>query len=64
MKTITRIVRLLKRFNLIDSAKSGYRKKPKFVKFLRRFVKDADAKGFFEEAPDAADKVEKEEEND
>jgi len=36
---LKKIVKLLKRFNLIDSNKNGYIKKPKFNKFLRRFLK-------------------------
>jgi 5S rRNA maturation endonuclease (ribonuclease M5) len=38
--TIKKIIKLLKRFNLIDSGKSGYYKKPKFNKFLRRFLRE------------------------
>ena len=37
METVKRAVRLLKRFNLLDSTRDGYLKKPKFNKFLRRF---------------------------
>jgi hypothetical protein len=33
------MVRLLKRFNLLDTTRDGYVKKPKFNKFLRRFVR-------------------------
>ena len=40
VETVKRTVRLLKRFNLIDSTRDGYVKKPKFNKFLRRFVKE------------------------
>jgi len=39
MDPIKKVIRLLKRFNLIDSTKNGYIKKPKFNKFLRRFLK-------------------------
>ena len=35
--TVKRAVRLLKRFNLLDTSRDGYVKKPKFNKFLRRF---------------------------
>lgn len=35
--TVKRAVRLLKRFNLLDTTRDGYVKKPKFNKFLRRF---------------------------
>jgi hypothetical protein len=38
--TVKRAIKILKRFNLIDSTKDGYVKKPKFNKFLRRFVKE------------------------
>ncbi len=38
--TVGRTVRFLKAFNLIDSTREGYVKKPKFNKFLRRFLKD------------------------
>ncbi len=37
--TVKRAVRLLKRFNLLDTTRDGYVKKPKFNKFLRRFIK-------------------------
>jgi len=36
--TVRRAVRLLKRFNLIDTTRDGYVKKPKCNKFLRRFI--------------------------
>jgi hypothetical protein len=36
---IRKVIKLLKRFNLIDSGRNGYTKKPKFNKFLRRFLK-------------------------
>lgn len=35
--TVKRVVRLLKRFNLLDTTRDGYVKKPKFNKFLRSF---------------------------
>ena len=38
LETVKRGVQLLKRFNLLDSAKDGYVKKPKFNRFLRRFL--------------------------
>jgi len=41
-------VRLLKRFNLLDTTRDGYVKKPKFNKFLRRFSRQH--KDFFSEA--------------
>jgi len=49
--TVKRAVKLLKRFNLIDSFKEGYVKKPRFNKFLRRF--SAEESGFFETVPGA-----------
>lgn len=36
---LKRTVRLLKKYSLIDSGRDGYRKTPKFNKFLRRFLK-------------------------
>jgi 5S rRNA maturation endonuclease (ribonuclease M5) len=39
LETVKRTVRLLKRFNLLDTTRDGYVKKPKFNKFLRRFVR-------------------------
>jgi hypothetical protein len=36
---VKRAIQLFKRYNLIDSSRSGYTKKPKFNKFLRRFTK-------------------------
>ena len=36
---ISKVVKVLKRFNLIDSSRDGYVKKPKFNKFIRRFLK-------------------------
>lgn len=39
VETVSRIVRLLKRFTLIETTPQGYMKKPKFNKFLRRFVR-------------------------
>lgn len=39
LETVKRAVRLLKRFNLLDTSRDGYVKKPKFNKFLRRFVR-------------------------
>ena len=38
LETVNRGVKLLKRFNLLDSTKDGYVKKPKFNRFLRRFL--------------------------
>jgi len=35
--TVSRIISFLRKFNLIDSSKTGYEKKPKFNMFLRRF---------------------------
>ncbi len=46
--TVKRAVRLLKRFNLLDTTRDGYVKKPKFNKFLRRFSRQH--KDFFTEA--------------
>jgi hypothetical protein len=37
VESVKRVVRLLKRFNLLDTTRDGYVKKPKFNKFLRRF---------------------------
>lgn len=34
------IIRFLKSYNLLDSTKRGYAKKPKFIKFLRRFLRE------------------------
>jgi predicted PolB exonuclease-like 3'-5' exonuclease len=48
VETVKRTIRFLKRFNLIDSTRDGYEKKPKFNKFLRRFVKKQP--DFFSEA--------------
>jgi 5S rRNA maturation endonuclease (ribonuclease M5) len=39
LETVKRTVRLLKRFNLLDTTRDGYVKKPKFNKFLRRLVR-------------------------
>lgn len=38
-ETIKDIVKLLKKYNLLDSNRHGYFKKPKFNKFLRRFLR-------------------------
>ena len=46
--TVKRVIRLLKRFNLIDTTRDGYVKKPKFNKFLRRFSREH--REFFEDA--------------
>jgi len=40
VETVKRTIQLLKRFNLIESTRDGYLKKPKFNKFLRRFSKE------------------------
>ena len=48
VETVKRAVRLLKRFNLLDTTRDGYVKKPKFNKFLRRFSRQH--KDFFSEA--------------
>ena len=40
IETVKRLVRMLKRFNLSDTTRDGYVKKPKFNKFLRRFMKE------------------------
>jgi len=37
--TIGRMVRVLKRFSMIESSPLGYVKKPKFNKFVRRFAR-------------------------
>jgi len=39
VETVSRMVRLLKRFTLIETTLRGYVKKPKFNKFIRRFVR-------------------------
>ncbi len=39
VEPIKKVVKLLKRFNLIESGRDGYVKKPKFNKFLRRFLR-------------------------
>jgi hypothetical protein len=39
VETVSRMVRLLKRFTLIETTPQGYIKKPKFNKFIRRFVR-------------------------
>jgi len=36
---LTRTIRLLKKYSLIDSGREGYRKTPKLNKFMRRFMK-------------------------
>ena len=46
IETIKRVVRLLKRFNLLDTTQEGYVKRPKFNKFLRRFMRER--RDFFE----------------
>jgi len=51
-ETVKRAVRLLKRFNLIDTTRDGYVKKAKFIKFLRRFVKNQPE--FFKEATEGS----------
>ena len=40
IETIKRVVKLLKSFNLIDTTRDGYVKKPKFNKFIRRFMRE------------------------
>jgi len=40
VESVKRVVRLLKRFNLIDTTRDGYVKRPKFNKFLRRFARE------------------------
>ena len=44
---LTRTIRLLKKYSLIDSQRDGYKKTAKFNKFLRRFLKTHS--DFFEE---------------
>ena len=39
VETVKIYIKLLKRFNLIESGKYGYNKKPKFNKFLQRFMR-------------------------
>ena len=46
LETVNRGVKLLKRFTLLDSTKEGYVKKPKFNRFLRRFL--AEQPDFFD----------------
>jgi hypothetical protein len=40
VETVSRAIKILKRYNLLDSTRDGYVKKPKFNKFLRRFAKE------------------------
>jgi len=49
-KTISRIINILRRFNLIGSSKQGYLKKPKFLRFLKRFREEPEGQKFFENA--------------
>ena len=51
---VKNIIGILKQFNLLESTRLGYRKKPKFVKFLRRFLEDDDTKDFFNEAEESS----------
>jgi len=54
LDTVKRLVRFLKRFNLLDTTRDGYVKKPKFNKFLRRFTRNHP--DFFEiEIPEVQD---------
>nr|BDD45325.1 hypothetical protein 3 [Elusimicrobiota bacterium] len=39
-ESVKNAIKLLKKFNLIDSTKKGYMKKPKFNKFLQRFFRN------------------------
>jgi DNA primase len=39
-ENVSEIISFLRRFNLVDSTRKGYIKKPKFIKFLRRFIKE------------------------
>lgn len=48
-----RSIRFLKRFNLVDSGRDGYAKKPKFNKFLRRFMRERPE--FFERVAEQID---------
>ena len=36
-QTVSNLIKILKKFNLLDSSRDGYSKKPKFNKFLSRF---------------------------
>jgi DNA primase len=47
VETVKRVVKMLKRFNLLESTPDGYGKTPKFNKFLRQFLEQHP--GFFEE---------------
>ena len=40
IRSVSSYISLLRKFNLIDSRKEGYFKKPKFVKFLRKLARD------------------------
>jgi len=40
IETVKRAVQLLKRYNLIETTRHGYVKKPKFNRFLRRFIRE------------------------
>lgn len=44
--TISTHIKFLKRYNLIDTGKRGYFKTPKFVKFLRKLVREKDINFF------------------
>ena len=50
LDTVKRCVQLLKGFNLLNSTRDGYVKKPKFNKFLRRFLPENPS--FLEEIED------------
>ena len=39
-ESVRKVIKLLKRYEMINTTKDGYRKKPKFNKFLRRFRKE------------------------
>ncbi|MFH1283835.1 MAG: CHC2 zinc finger domain-containing protein [bacterium] len=39
-ESVRKIIKLLKRYEMVNTSKDGYRKKPKFNKFLRRFSRE------------------------
>ncbi len=40
VESVRKVIKLLKRYEMINSTKDGYRKKPKFNKILRRYRKE------------------------
>lgn len=54
--TVQDVVNLLRKYNLLESTKDGYVKKPKFNKFMRRFLKENE--NFFEKVGEELETVE------